>query len=188
MIGAEEYLAPHELGSLGLGGCGRNVFISRRAVIANPAKLFLGSHIRIDAYCSIIGREPVRLGDNCHVGSSVSISASAPVQIGSYSGIASGARLFTADDDYSGSYLTGPTVPPESTGVKTAAIEIGSFCVVGANAVLLPGTIMEEGAVVGALSLANGRFEGWAIYGGVPAKRLKERTKGALRLVEQLGN
>jgi galactoside O-acetyltransferase len=180
MIKSEEYLSQDELRAMGLGSCGGNVFISRRAVIASPASLHLGSCIRIDAFCSVIGREPVRINDFCHIGTSVTMSASAPITIGSYSGIASGARLFTSDDDYSGAYLTGPTVPPEATGVEIAPIETGSYCVIGANSVVLPNTILEEGAVIGALSLAQGRYEGWRIYGGVPTRPLKERSKELL--------
>jgi galactoside O-acetyltransferase len=183
MIKAEEYLSQGELASMGLASCGRNVFISRRAVISNPASLHLGSCIRIDAFCSVIGREPVHIGDFCHIGTSVTVSASATITIGSHSGIASGARLFTSDDDYSGAYLTGPTVPAETTGVKIAAIEIGSYCVIGANSIVLPDTRLQEGAVIGALSLARGSYDGWTIYGGVPARPIRERSKELLSKV-----
>jgi galactoside O-acetyltransferase len=180
MIKAEEYLSTRELEELGLGACGRNVFISRRAVIASPSALFLGDSIRIDAFCSVIGREEVRIANHCHIGTSVSLSATAPISIGAYSGIASGCRLFTADDDYSGGFLTGPTAPAETTNVATAPIEIGSYCVIGANSIVLPGTVLEDGTVVGALSLARGRYEGWRVYGGVPARMLKERSRELL--------
>jgi galactoside O-acetyltransferase len=183
MIKSEEYLSKDELASLGLASCGRHVFISRRAVIANSASLHLGSSIRIDAFCSIIGRERVQIGDFCHIGTSATLSASAPITIGSYSGIASGVRLFTSDDDYSGAYLTGPTVPPHTTGVQEGPVQIGSYCVIGSNSVVLPDTVLEEGAVIGALSLARGRYEGWRIYGGVPARLLKHRTQELLAKV-----
>ena len=180
MIKAEEYLSQQELAGLGLGACGRNVFISRRAVIAHPPSLHLGHSIRIDAFSSIIGRERVEIGDFTHVGSSVTISASAAVSIGSFCGLASGVRLFTADDDYSGAWLTGPTVPPESSNVAVAPVRLGRYCVVGANAVLLPGSELEEGAVIGALSLARGAYAGWTIYGGIPASPIKARTRELL--------
>ena len=186
MIKSEEYLTPSEVAALGLAGCGRQVFISRRAVLAHPQCLFLGSNIRIDAYCSIIGRGAVHVGDYVHIGSSVTISAGASVRIGSFSGIASGARLFTSDDDYSGAFLTGPTVPAEMTHVELGPIDLGSYTVIGANSVVLPNTSLEDGAVVGALSLARGRYPGWAVYGGVPAKRLKERSREAIEKADAL--
>lgn len=179
MIKAEEYLTQQELAALGLGSCGRNVFISRRAVIGYPAALHLGHSIRIDAFSSIIGRGRVQIGDYGHVGTSVTISASAPVSIGSFCGLASGARLFTSDDDYGGAWLTGPTVPAETTNVEVAPISIASYCVVGANSIVLPATVLEEGAVIGALSLVRGHYPEWAIYGGIPARRLRERTREA---------
>lgn len=184
MIKSEEYLSFSEVAALGLAACGKQVFISRRAVLAHPQCLALGNSIRIDAYCSIIGRGSVCIGDHVHIGSSVTITAGAAVRIGSFSGIASGARLFTSDDDYSGEFLTGPTVPEETTRVKLAPIELGSHAVIGANAVVLPNTVLEEGAVIGALSLAQGRYPGWTIYGGVPAKPLKGRSQEALAKAE----
>jgi dTDP-4-amino-4,6-dideoxy-D-glucose acyltransferase len=179
MIKSEEYLTSAEVAELGLAACGKQVFISRRAVLAHPQCLHIGDSVRIDAYCSIIGRGAVHIGDYVHIGSSVTISAGASVKVGSFSGIASGARLFTSDDDYSGAFLTGPTVPPEMTHVEVAPIELGCYTVIGSNSVVLPTTVLEDGAVIGALSLARGRYPGWAIYGGVPAKRLKSRTQEA---------
>lgn len=185
MITAEEYLSAAELAALGLGSFGRNVFISRKAAIARPGAVFLGSCIRIDSYCSIIGRERLEIGDHVHIGSSVTISVTAPVTIGRYSGLASGVRLFTSDDDYSGAYLTGPTVPVEEARVTVGPVQLQSHNVIGANSVVLPSTTLEEGAVIGALSLAQGTYAGWTIYGGVPARALKPRSKELLERVPE---
>jgi len=183
MIKAEEYLSGQEVANLGLGSCGERVFISRRAVIAHPQSLHLGDSIRIDAFCSFIGRGEVRIGKNVHIGTAVTISATASVRIGDYSGLASGVRLFTSDDDYSGASLTGPTVPQEHASLDIAPIEIRMHCVVGANSVILPGAVLEDGVVIGALSLAKGRYPAWGIYGGVPSKLLKARSQELLNKV-----
>jgi dTDP-4-amino-4,6-dideoxy-D-glucose acyltransferase len=180
MIKSEEYLSREELDGLGLASCGSNVFVSRRAMIAHPEALHIGSSVRIDAFCTIIGRELVSIGDYAHIGTSVAISASAPVSIGDFCGIASGVRLFTSDDDYTGAFLTGPTVPPEAASVLVAPVTLKAYNVVGANSVVLPDTVLEEGAVIGALSLARGRYDGWQIYGGVPARPLRQRSRELL--------
>jgi galactoside O-acetyltransferase len=186
MIRAEEYLSSAEVAALGLASCGKQVFISRRALIAHPACLHLGDSVRIDAYSSIIGRGSVFIGSYVHIGSSVTISSVAAVRIGCFTGLASGARLFTSDDDYGGEFLTGPTVPAQMTHVQIAPIELGSHTVIGANSVVLPGTILEDGAILGALSLARGIYEGWTIYGGTPARTLRRRTRGALEKARAL--
>ena len=186
MANANDYLSGQELEKLGFRSCGRHVYVSRRAVICHPDRVSLGDMVRIDAHSLIDGGERVTIGRNVHIGSSVTINAAAPVAIGDFAGISSGTRVFTSDDDYSGDYLTGPTVPSEYSNLRVAPVEIGQHCVIGSNAVILPGTIIEEGAVVGALSLAKGRIAAWGIYGGVPAALLKKRSKALLSKASKL--
>jgi galactoside O-acetyltransferase len=181
MANATDYLSGQELEKLGFRSCGRHVYISRRAVICHPHRVSLGDMVRIDAHSLIDGGESVTIGRNVHIGSSVTISAAAPVVIGDFAGISSGTKIFTSDDDYSGDYLTGPTVPSEYSNLQVSPVEIGQHCVIGSNSVILPGSTIEEGAVVGALSLVKGLLAGWAIYGGAPARLLKKRSRKLLQ-------
>ena len=47
--------------------------------------------------------------------------------------------------------------------------------IIGTNTVLLPGTRIGEGTVVGAGSLVNRDLAPWGIYVGSPARRIRER-------------
>lgn len=176
----EQYLSQRELSQLGLASCGRHVFVSRLATLAAPELLHIGDMVRIDAFTTITGSERVSIGHHVHLGSSVTINASAEVMIGNYSGISAGVKLFTTDDDYSGLYLTGPTVSTEYSNIKTASVELMEHCIIGANSVILPGSVLEDGAAVGALSLISGRLSAWGIYGGIPARLLKPRSNKLL--------
>jgi galactoside O-acetyltransferase len=99
-----------------------------------------------------------------------------------FSGISHGAKLLSTSDDFSGGVLTGPTVPAHLRNVHAARIVIGRHAVIGANSVVLPGTHMGEGAMVGALSLARGTLEAWKVHAGVPARVVGHREKeGVLR-------
>ena len=54
-------------------------------------------------------------------------------------------------------------------------IEIGEYCFVGTNCVLLGGSRLPDHSILGAQSLLNKRLEEpYRLYGGVPARRLKE--------------
>jgi galactoside O-acetyltransferase len=53
---------------------------------------------------------------------------------------------------------------------------LNKHCIVGAGSVVLPNVIFEEGACIGALSLANKNLEGYKLYGGIPCKFLKKRN------------
>ena len=46
-----------------------------------------------------------------------------------------------------------------------------------AQSTVLPGVTCGEGAVLGAASLATRDLEDWSVYGGVPAKMLRERKR-----------
>jgi len=168
---------------MGLAGCGRHVFVSRAAKLYYPERISFGNFVRVDSFSTLAAREPIRIGDHVHLGTGVAINAAAPVRIGNFAGLSAGTKLFTTDDDYEGEFLTGPTVPEELSNITTAPVEIGEHCVVGANSVILPGAILEEGVVVGALSLVKGSLKGWGIYAGVPARLLRPRSRELLKKV-----
>ena len=53
--------------------------------------------------------------------------------------------------------------------------KIGKNCIIGAQAIIMPGVVIEDNVVVGAKSLVpkNARLEKGKIYAGVPAKEIK---------------
>lgn len=185
---AAEYISGTELRNFGFASVGRHVYVSRAATVAYPERISLGNYVRIDPFSLLIAREKIAIGDHVHIGSSVTINAFAPVTIGNFSGISAGSKIFTTDDDYGGDYLTGPTVEPDFTNITTAQVVIEDHCIVGANSVLLPGTILGEGVAVGALSLVKGSLDSWGIYGGVPAKLLKPRSRALLTKAAELAD
>lgn len=187
MTTSRSYWTQDELAGLGLASFGRHVYISRSATIDHPERVSVGDRVRIDAFSCIIASKPVRIGSHVHLGTSVTINAVADVVIGDYSGIAAGTKIFTSDDDYGGEYLTGPTVETSDSNITIAPVIIGQHCIVGANSVVLPGTVLKDGVAVGALSLVKGELAEWNIFGGVPARRLKERSRGLLERVSIAG-
>ena len=98
-----------------------------------------------------------------------------------FSGLAYGVHVFSQSDDYSGRMLTNPTVPSEFTGARKRKVIIGRHSIIGTHSVVLPGVEMAEGTAVGAMSLVTKSTEEWSIYSGVPAKRLKSRSREHLK-------
>ena len=82
--------------------------------------------------------------------------------------------------------MTNPTVPDQFKNVDSRPVRIGKHCIVGAGAVVLPGTEMHDGSALGALSLARGVLNGFMIYSGVPAKEVKSRRREILELEAKL--
>jgi glycosyltransferase involved in cell wall biosynthesis/acetyltransferase-like isoleucine patch superfamily enzyme len=68
------------------------------------------------------------------------------------------------------------------TPLVTAPIVIGAYAFIAARAFVMPGVTIGEGAVLGAMSLANRDLSPWTIYAGTPAKRVNGRKQPALRV------
>jgi galactoside O-acetyltransferase len=69
--------------------------------------------------------------------------------------------------------------------VKQAPVHLGRHVIVGAGSVVLPGANIAEACAIGALSLVSQPTAPWGIYGGVPARRLKERSRDLLAQEER---
>jgi putative colanic acid biosynthesis acetyltransferase WcaF len=57
----------------------------------------------------------------------------------------------------------------------TRSIEIGPFVWVAAEAFLSPGCTVQEGCVIGARSVVNGKLQPWKVYAGNPAIAIRDR-------------
>lgn len=60
---------------------------------------------------------------------------------------------------------------------SVSPVVIGKDCWLGANVTVLKGSIIEDGAVIGAKSLVKGPIHANSISVGVPAKVIKYRTE-----------
>ncbi len=77
-------------------------------------------------------------------------------------------------------YLLSLSHDPQSPVFSTVAkpVRIGSFVWIGARGMVLPGSNIGEGAVIGAGSVVTCDIEPYAIAVGAPAKKVGERNRG----------
>lgn len=94
------------------------------------------------------------IGDHVWCGEDVWIDNLGQVDIGSHSCVSQGAYLCTGSHDWSDPRF----------GLIVRPVTIGIGCWVAAKAMLAPGTIMEDGAVLGMAALGRGRLQGGMIY------------------------
>lgn len=161
--------------------------IHRSANIVGHPNISIGSNTRIDAFTSITATsEPCSIGSYVHISCYVFVAGRAGFDLGDFVGVAAGARLFSTSDDFGGDVLVGPTVPTELTNVHAQRLHLGRHSLAGVNSVVLPGAVLDEGTVLGALSLASKPLAAWTIYGGVPAIPLKDRRRNLLDLERRL--
>lgn len=172
--------------SMGFASIGENVQISDRATFYGNERIQIGSHARIDDFCVIAaGEGGVEIGNNVHVAVFSSLIGRGKITLSDFSGLSSRVSVYSSSDDYSGKWMTNPTVPSEFTGVHHADVYIGRHAIVGAGSIILPGVVIEEGVAIGALSLVRKKCFAFGIYMGTPAKRIAERKRDLLELEKQ---
>lgn len=137
-----------------------------------------GSPVLIDDFSLIVARDPIIIGNYVHIACFSSITGGEGVEIGDYAAISQGARLLTGTDDFIYGGFGNSTVPTEYRNTLRAPISVGRFCIVGANAVVLPGVTIGEGAVVGASSVVTHDLAPWGVYIG--NRRHRERDRDAV--------
>jgi len=178
------YLNAEQLNNLGLKSIGSNVRISDRAAIYNPEQLEIGDNSRIDDFCVVSGN--VKIGRNIHITIFCNVAGgSEGIVFQDFSTLAYAAHVFTQSDDYSGVTMTNSTVPAEYKNETKMAINIGKHSIIGARSVIFPGVTLGEGTSIGAMSLVTKSTQPWSIYFGVPARRIKDRSRDLLQLEQK---
>lgn len=182
------YLGQSELSSLGLRACGTDVLVSTKASFYHPERIELGDHVRIDDHVIITAGADgfVRIGSHVFVGAYCMIEGITGVTLEDFTCLSARGTVLSESDDYSGEHLTGPTVPMSLRGTHNAPVHIGRHVIIGAGCVILPGTVIGDGAAVGAMSLVKGEVESGVIYAGIPAVRVRARSGRVHELERQL--
>ena len=106
------------------------------------------------------------------IGPGVEIYNPGGVLLGHHSIISQDAYICGATHDYNCKDFT----------YVSKKIVIGPYAWVCARAIVLPGVICHEGSVLAAAAVTSKRLEPWSVYGGNPAKRIKDRHNFLIEL------
>ncbi|MSQ85028.1 MAG: hypothetical protein EXR77_19505 [Myxococcales bacterium] len=87
-----------------------------------------------------------------------------------FSGLSQGVRIYSGSDDYTGGFLTNPTIPARYLGTQSGVVVLSRHVIIGSNTVILPRVTIGEGSSVGAQALVSKSLEPWGIDAGGPAK------------------
>lgn len=178
------FISETKLKEMGFKSLGKNIKISDKSSIYNCDRISIGDNTRIDDFCVISGT--VTLGRNVHIAIFNNVAGGElGITMEDFSGLAYGCHVFAQSDDYSGNTMTNPTVPSQYKNEAKSPIHIGRHVIIGTSSIVLPGVTLAEGCSVGAMSMVTKSTDPWGIYFGVPAKRLKNRSRELLKLERQ---
>jgi len=181
------FLAPAEIEAIGFAGVGEHVLIDSSARFYGAERISIGSHVRIDAFAVLsAGRDGIGIGSHVHIAVGAFLTGQARIEVHDFAGISFQSAIFSSNDDYFGTGLTGPTIPDHFRQVTSAPVTLEEHVIVGASCVILPGVTIGHGAAVGALTLVRHDVLPWTIVSGHTARTVARRQKDILELEVQL--
>lgn len=179
------FYTEEELKEIGFKSYGENVLISKKTSIYGANNMVIGNNVRIDDFCILSGK--IFIGDYVHIAAGVYLFAGEyGIVCEDYTGVSSRSAIYAASDDYSGDYMTNPTVPDEFRNVTGGPVILKKHALIGTGCTVLPNVVIGEGTSVGSMSLINKSLEPYKICFGIPAVPKKDRSKKLLEYEEKL--
>ena len=175
-----------ELRAFGFAEIGEGVIVDRSARFYHPENIHIGSYTRIDAYAVLsASAKGISVGSHVHLAVGVSLLGSSQIIIEDFCGLSAHVSIFSSNDDYSGGWLTNPTIPDEYRHVTARPVILRRHAIIGAGSVVLPGVTIGIGAAVGALSLVNKSVPDFMVVAGNPIRKVGFRDQSLLKWEEK---
>ncbi len=163
---------------------GRDLTLKGLPVVVNRGRISIGDNVCIKSsflsnlaglyqrtvICARTSEAVIRIGSDCGI-SGATIYARKHISIGDRTLI--GANTKILDNDFH---------PVEAEArfrddkdlIGTRPVKIGNDCFIGCNCLILKGTELGDGCVVGAGSVVTGKYPAGSVIGGNPAKLLRK--------------
>jgi len=129
----------------------------------------VGKCVKFNGISYISGVENIEIGNNVHIGNNAHISGVGELYIGDNTHISRNLLILTDNHNYKGEYL------PYDNNIIAKRVIIEKNVWIGMNVVILPGSHIEEGSIIGAGSIVSGRIERLSIYGATLGHVIKKR-------------
>lgn len=155
--------------------------VSPNIRVRYPDCFEVGQFSIIDDYCYFSAR--VKIGFCSHVANGCSVGGGRErlFALGDFSSLSAGVKVWCASNDFANDLVA--IVPPGVGDIGdspiTGDVIFENYTGAGANTVIMPDNVIPEGTTIGALSYVPPRFafEPWAVYAGVPIRRIGARNR-----------
>ena len=181
------YFTESDLAELGFRSLVKNILVARDSIFVGVPNIEIGRHVRSDSNVTVAaGSGSLTIGNYVHIGGGSHINCTGGVSIGDFVAISQGVKIYSASDDYSGEFMTNPTVPRHLRRDHVGEIAIGRHVIIGSGSVILPGVHLADGAAIGALSVVKSNVAEFTIVAGSPAKFIRPRSRNVLNLSREI--
>ena len=139
------------------------------------SKIIIGAHCQIYDYVvikAVGGSGDIVMEEHCYINAHSTLYTGNGIQMGNYVLIAPGCVLAPTNHSYQSR-----SIPIRHQGFlpSKGGIVIEDDVWIGANCTILDGTLIRHGAVIAAGSVVMGEIGAFQIWGGVPAKFIRDR-------------
>lgn len=144
--------------------------------LAALAQVPIGSGTEIQRLCRIhlgdgaTDKPQLNIGERVFIGQGTHLSVMQPLTIGNNTIIGANSYLLTNQHRF-----TSRVISIRDQGYDCAPLTIGEDVWIGANCVIMPGLTIGRGAIIGAGSVVNKSVGEFEIWGGLPARKIKDR-------------
>lgn len=166
-----------ELFNIGFKKFGDNVLISTKCSIYGAENISIGNNVRIDDFCILSAGSEIIIGDYVHIACYASLIGKGRIIIENFVGLSGRVSVYSSNDDYTGQYMTNPTIPIKYRKVLNGDVIIKAHSIIGSGSIILPNLTIGIGTSVSALTLIKEDCEEFSVYAGIPAKLIRKRLK-----------
>lgn len=176
-----KYLNENDLRDYGFRSLGKNVRISSDARIYGEQNISIGDDVRIDDFAILSAANGfIEIGSHVFIARGCHLSGTMGIRIHNFVTLAGNVTIYSASDDYSGESLTGQAIPPQYTALSGGCVELHKHVILGTGTTIIGPAQLAEGSGTGAMTLVNRDLETWWLYAGIPARKIKEKSRMAL--------
>lgn len=138
-------------------------------------RIVVGARTRIDAFAvirAVGGSGDVVIGEDCFINPHCVLYSGNGIHLGDHVLLAPNVSVVPANHAFGRRDVP---IAQQRFQLSRGGVVIEDDVWVGAQSVLLDGTHIRRGAIIAAGSVVRGQVAAYSIWGGVPARRLKDR-------------
>lgn len=159
--------------------------IDEQVYLHQPDKITIAPTARLDWNVRVNGGEGCVIGGHVHIATGSVINAgNGYVEMGDHSGCSNNVVIAAGMPDLEYLYISAADLPEHQHPRRMRTI-IGQYVVIFAGAVICPGVTIGNGAVIGAGAVVTKDVPAGEVWGGCPARKLRDRPRGELLDVDE---
>ena len=167
---------------------GDNSWIDRNVILETGVVDKTKFMIHVKKKSSLVSEGELKIGKGCHISKNAVIQSCGGVFIGDFTGIASGAKIYSLSHHYKNMngangviYKFTPLAPPHEQSLIEGPVVLEGNNALGLNSVILPGVTIGKNSWIGVCSYVNQDIPPDCIAVGCPAKvtkMLRDKSEG----------